>query len=1003
MTAAGVPRGRLTERFDYAVGMIRLLILVAMMCWISAVGFGQVPHEPAPPTPLQRLSYDEPFFPGAAYDANVPTPDAVLGFRLGDKPALHGQIEAVIKAIAETSPRARLFEYAKSHEGRPLWYLVIGSERNSRRLDEIKATAGQLADPRGGVGDADSIPAIAWMAYCIHGDEMSGSDAALALAHHLAAGQDQSVKDLLESVLVIIDPVMNPDGRDRCIVNVQRSRTAQPSVDDQSLIHTQEWPTGRMNHYLFDLNRDWIFCTQPETRGRVKAIGEWHPHYFMESHEQTALDTFLFMPPRAPVNPNMPPHVREWEVTFAEDQGKAFDVRGWRYYTGEWNEGWYPGYSGSWAAIRGIVDNLYEQATIVSDAVRRPEGTLETYRESVHKQLVSSMANLETLARNRAAVVRDFAASRRAAVENAGAEQRLFVLSPGAGSDGRWMRLIDLLEWQGIELRRAAADFVASGKDWLGREIRERRFPVGTVFVPERQPLRELAATLLETDPRMTAEFLTEERRELLRFGRSRLYDITGWNVAMMFGVEVSEVMAPPPGNSERLSAASLRAPADPIEPAPVAWVLAGEDDRSVAAAGRLMEAGVKVRVLDKPSTLDGSAVGRGSIVITRKDNQDFTTDLPATLGGITTQFGVRPRALTSGMGPADAPDLGGGHFVLLETPRIAVLGREPFSPYSFGEMWHLLDHEMGLRCAFLDTAQLGGMDLRRYNVLIIPDGGEDGWTDAIGDLKSWVESGGTLIAIGAAAAPLCAEKDGIGSTRLLPDVLTKLAGYRAAIVRDWLGKNVDVKPDDVWSHTAPTKLEYPWTLGDDDSPEEEEAKRRDEWRALFMPQGALLAARVDDRDWLTAGCGPVLPVLVGSGPVLIPPSGGNAPVLLGAFVPAPPKPEEPAKQAATDADNPDDEEKTKEKDSVEPPPPGWLVAPPGFELRLRMSGLLWPEAADRLAHSAYVTKESVGRGQIILFNESPTFRAASRGTTRLFMNAVVCGPGMVASTAIRP
>lgn len=986
-------------------------IVLAFSVLLAPSVCAQVPVPAAPPTPIAGLAYDAELFPDADHDPAVPTPDSVLGFRLGDRPAMHAQIRAVCEAIDGASDRVRLFEYAVSHEGRSLFFLVIGSEANLARLDEIKSQSAALADPRTiNNAEADrlieSMPAIAWMAYVIHGDEMSGSDAALAMIHHLAAARDAETTELLKNVLVIVDPLMNPDGRDRCITNVNQSRTAQPSVDDQSLIHLQPWPTGRMNHYLFDLNRDWIFCTQPETRGRVAAVTAWHPHYFMESHEMGPLDTFLFMPPRAPVNPNIPAHVRDWETAFAQDTARAFDAFGWRYYTGEWNEGWYPGYSGSWAAMRGIVDNLYEQATIVSDAVRRPEGTLETYRESVHKQLVASMSNLRTLSANRAKVLRDYVESRRRAVQ-ADDRERLFVLRSPAGNDGRLIRLLDLLHLQGIEVFRAGAEFTASGRDWLGRSFENSAIPAGSLVVPSRQPLSGLASVLFETDSRMEKSFLTEERRELLRFGRSRLYDITGWNLAMFFGIEVSEVRAALPASVQRIDPSAWPgATAGTFEPGAVAHVIDGRDDRSVPVAARLMERGVKVRVLDKPSELDGDPVERGSLFITAKDNSAFKDDLGAALRETCAAFGVSFSAVRSGLGPGDAPDMGGEHFVLLEAPRVAVLSHEPFSAYSVGELWHLLDHDLGIRAAFIDTPQASGLDLRRYNVLVIPDGGTDGWSDLIPAIRSWVESGGTLIAVGNAAAALAKEKDGIGSTRVLGDVLTKLGDYRAAIVRDYLGKNVDVNPDEVWANVAPKSITFPWTMDNEDPPSEEEAKRQDEWRALFTPQGALVAARVDDRSWLTAGCGPVLPVLVGSGPVLIPKFGGNAPLLLGVFNDAPPEPaakspgpaneisvKNPAEAAAGKSDE------TKEKE----PSPGWRTAPPGRELRLRMAGLLWPEAADRLAHSAYVTRERIGSGQVILFSESPNFRAATRGAARIFANAVVYGPGMGADAPIKP
>ena len=1012
---------------------LRTFALLSLALTTSALAQPPVPS--APPAPLAGLKYDADFFPGAHHDPNIPTPDSILNFRLGDKPVTHAQVEAVLTALA-ASPRVKLFEYAKTHEGRTLYYLAISSEANIKNLDQIKSDAAKLADPRTvPAAEADriaaSIPAIAWMAYVIHGDEMSSTDAALALAWHLASCTDDDVKAQLNELVVLIDPLMNPDGRDRCIASILQNRTVQPSTDEQSIIHSEVWPSGRMNHYLFDMNRDWIWGTQPESRGRIKAAGEWNPHYFVEGHEQGDFDTFLFMPPRAPINPNIADSIHKWAAAFADEQGKAFDAHSWRYYTGEWNEEWYPGYSGSWGALRGAIDNLYEQARIETDAVRRPEGTLESYRESVHKQLVSSLSNLSTLQKNRAAIVKDFVEEKRKAVSEAAPfGNRLFVLAGANGNGGRWERMADLLALQGIESYQLTAELKASGHDWLGREFKDRAFPPGTVVVPARQPLGRLASAILELDPRMSPEFLTEERRELLRFGQSRLYDITGWNAAMMFGIDAFEIDAALPSSARKASTQT----GDFAPPAPantIAWFADGTDDRSIALAARLMDRGIKVRCINKPTKLGGIAVPRGSIFVLKKDNQDFTGDLAATIAETTKTFSIPMHALTSGMGPGDSPDLGGQHFILLETPHIAVLTRDPFNPYTVGEVWHLIDHELGMRAAFINTQNLSGVDLRRYNVLVIPDGGADGWTDKLPAIKSWVEQGGTLIAIGSAAAPFCKEKDGIGSTRLLPDVLTKLDEFRAAIVRDWLGKNTALDPAQVWSFNPPEKLEYPWTLGDTEKLADDEAKRRDQYRDLFMPQGALLASRTDDRHWLTAGCGDILPVMYGHNPVLIPSSGGNAPILMGAFVPSTkpaPKPDDEkanAKDATLskenskdpkDVKNPTEDAGPRTKDSSsksddkdakdkkdDAPKPGWLLAPPGYELRLRMSGLLWPEAADRIAHSAYCTQERVGNGQIILFANSPTFRAATRGTTRVMSNALVLGPGMGASQPVRP
>jgi hypothetical protein len=884
--------------------------------------------------------------------------------------------------------------------------MVIASEANLSRLDSLKADLAKFADPRKVTkeeGDrlAATLPAVAWMAYTIHGDEMSGSDAALAVAYHLAASTDAEVTNLLEKLVVIMDPLMNPDGRDRFLAMQAQNRTVQPSVDDQSLLHTGVWPSGRMNHYLFDMNRDWIFATQPETRGRLRAVNEWNPHYFMESHEMDSQGTFLFLPAREAINPNEPDNVRKWQVEFAKDLATAFDARGWRYYNGEWNDDWYPGYSSSWSALRGAVANLYEQAGIGTDAVRRGEGTLESYRESVHKQLVSSMANLAFLAKNRQAVLADFLAEKRKSVgTDASIPAHTFAVLPSANAT-RQRRFLDLMALEGFDVYSAGESFTAQGKDRLGREVKDMKFPAGTLLIPARQPLARLVNAMLEFDPHTLPQFLTDERRDLLRFGRSRIYDITGWSLPMLFDVQTFDLQAGLPAEAQA-KPVSTPAPAPaPITNADtsVAYVIDGADDASVAAAGRLLERGVWVRVADKPFQFDNREFPRGSVVVEHKDNSNFAGQLTGVVSNVCAELSLTAIGVRTGYGPGDLPDLGGEHFVLLKPPRIAIFGRDPIQPYSYGAAWYLIDHVLGLRASYLDTQNLPNTDLRRYNVLVLPDGANaDSLKNGMKPLKDWITAGGTLVAIGSSAGVFASETNGLGATRQLPDVLgKKMDDFRQAVVREWEGRQTTPDPARVWAFSPPTEVIYPWLIGEsDDKDKEEDLKRRDAWRAIFMPAGVLLAGRVDDRSWLMAGCGEYVPLVYSGKTILLAPPTVLAPVRLGFFNPAPPKPPETAAPA------PSADTKEKKKDDAKPAP-GWTIAPPGFEMRLRMSGLLWPEAADRLANAAYVTRESLGAGQLILFASDPTFRGAALGTSRIFANAITMGPGMGASEPIKP
>lgn len=956
------------------------------------------------PAPVRGLAYTNEFFPGARYRAAVPTQQSILGFANGHRAASPAEITQCLRAWTEAAPdRTRLVEYARSHENRPLHYVIVTAPDNLNRVETIRAGLARLGDPRTlAAGEADKLveqsPAVAWLGFTIHGDETEGSDAALALLYHLVAAENEEVAELLKNVVVIIDPLMNPDGRERFIKMIAEHRGVSPNLDSQSLLHSGYWPRGRGNHYLFDLNRDSILGVHPETRGRLREISRWNPQLLVDAHGMGALDTHLFSPPRAPVNHNIPAERARWGALFARDQARAFDREQLLYYTGEWHEEWYPGYTDAWASYRGAIGILYEQARVAEDGVRRPEGRILSYRESLRHHVIGAMANLTTLSRNRQQLLNYFLDSRRSAIASDGPyANRLFAILPAA-NQARLRDLASLLQMQGIELFQAGANFTASlATDQLGRIRKEASVPAGTLLVPTRQPLGRLAAGILEFDPRMPDGVLDEERREVLRTGRSRIYDITAWNLTMLFGLEAwtlsqgLPVDVKPWTNGASNAAGIVSGPRDAV-----GWVVDGADDRSVAAAARLMERGVEVRVAEKPLQFGGRDYSRGSVVVSRLDNRDFAGDLRQVVAEIATALEIAATGIESGLGEGDFPDLGGRRLQRLQPPRIALFSRGGFSSYDFGSTWYVLDKHLGVRHSHIEE---GRADLSRYNVVVAPERSGDLPSPAVAALKDWVKAGGTLIAVGNATTSFTPEKAEFSKVRQLPDVLDKLPEYELAVLREWVawkGKLPDEK--DLWSHTANPGLKYPWPSGGG-LPDEKELKARDAWQRLFMPEGTFLAGRTDTNHWLTAGCGEWLPLLVGTDPVLMSAGGVETAVRYGYWTaaetnqPAPP----------TEKGDSSKTEPGGKPDSKSVPRIGWCAPPEGAQLHLRMSGLLWPEAAQRLANAAAVTREPLGRGQVILFAAPPTFRASSRGTMRIFMNALIHGPGFGAAHPINP
>lgn len=963
--------------------MKRILHLLAITCLLV------VPLVAQDPPGLEGLTYDVPFFPGARYDASIPTPESLLGFPVGQRTATPQQIADAVVAWSKASNRTKLVEYARTWENRPLYYVAISSPDNITKLDEIRAGMQRLADSRGlsaAEGDrlVNELPAVAWMAYSIHGNETSGGDAALALIYHLVASTDADVASMLAEMVIIVDPLMNPDGRHRFSNQTTEDRGAFPNVDDQALLHSGFWPFGRTNHYFFDLNRDWILGINPESRGRIKAAGEWHPLYFLDAHEMGAQDTFLFSPAREPINANFPESTRKWKEAFAKRKAGDLDRMGWLYYTGEWNDNWYPGYSDAWAQMRGSIGFLYEQARVAEDGVRRPNGTILSYRESVHHQLLSSWTDIQSLHENAKQIKSDFLAHRRSVVsEKSPYANRTFAVLP-TKNQARIDQLVDLLELQGIEAYRADRDIAVKGAvDQLGRSGTITTLPAGTLLIPNRQPEANLVATMFEFDPRMADQALTKERKEILARGQSTMYDATAWNLTMMYGLDAVTVPAEITAGTSRVAPRANPA-ATKLSGDAVAWAIDGASDASVSAAAKLMQRSVNVRVSTREVELGDLRLSRGSLFVTKADNGLFRGDLAKAVADAAAEAGTTAFAVTTGWGDGDRPDLGGEHFVHVYEPKIAILSRGTFSSYDVGTIWYTLDRKIGIPSSRLDVKFVQFTDLRRYNVLIVPDwyfGSLDAGT--LGAIGKWVEGGGTLVAFGSAAAELTKKEGGLSVVRQLPDVLDDLNPYRLTILREWMAKQ-EMKPGaaQLWSHSVDPGLTYPWNPAEGkkiDSADKDELKRRDDWQRLFMPQGAFLAARVDQEHWLTFGTGEILPILHADGPVLMSKQGSQAPVRFGVY----------------EADG------AKSSDKVHMA--GWSMLPDNQKLLLRMSGLLWPEAAHRIANSAWVTRESKGSGQIILMAGAPAFRGTTLGTMRIFANAVVYGPGFGAEPVIEP
>lgn len=926
------------------------------------------------PTSYSKDLYQIPILDGT-YTDDITHPDEFLGFGIGERVAAPWQITSALKTWSAQSGRIKVVEYARTHENRPLHAVFISSPDNINNLDAIKKSISALADARSTSDrDAKSIiddmPAVAWMAYSIHGNETSGADGALAAIYHLIASTDDDVINMLDKMVIIVDPLMNPDGRARFTKSLEQYRGTAPNYDDQSLLHTGDWPYGRTNHYYFDLNRDWFYLTQPETKGRVKLINEWRPQILVDGHEMGPQDTFMTGPPREPINKNIDTDLIKWGNVFAQDQGSAFDERNWRFYTGEWHEDLYPGYS-FYVQFRGTLGILYEQSRMAEDGVRRPEGTIQSYKESVHHQFVSTMANLKSLLMNSKAMYKDYWDGRKYNVsKDSKYANQTFVVLP-TKNNGRLNTLAEKLKLQDIELFESLKDIkVENATLQSGQLVENYTIPAGSMIIPNRQPEAPLIAAILEFDADIDKDVLVEERQKSLKNGSSVMYDTTAFNFTMMYGLNAVTVDKHLDSNLKLWKPSSV---ISEVNSDAVIWATDGDDDRSVAFAARLMEQDVEVRIIDKRSTLSNHTLSRGSVAVLSMDNPEIS-NLNTLVKEVSEELNIPIVSIESGFGAEELPDWGGRHFRLLEKPQIAMLSHEGFNSYDVGVSWWSLDHHLGIRHSLINASLASYGDLRRYNTIIVPSGRAiDEYT--VNTLLDWVSQGGTLIAHNRSTRFLTSEY-GIGSVKQLQNTFDESEKYNFDLLREIYSQYEDVNKNKSNNNIVDFEISYPWEELDG-TLSEVELKSRDKWQSIFMPSGAIVAGRIDNEHWLTFGTSNTIPVLYSNLPILMTGSNADAAVRIGQMIPN---------------DNIDTSRVLN-----------WSSVPAGNDLNVRMSGLVWPEASQRIANSAYLTRERIGDGQVILFSGEPNFRGATLGTNRLWLNAIVYGPGLGARPKISP
>jgi len=666
------------------------------------------------------------------YDSSVPTPEEVISMVPGEWHVRHDQLVKYMHALAESSDRISIKEFGRTYENRSLLYLTVTSPSNHSNIEQIKKNHVALTDPAQSDNlNTEEMPIVLYMGYSIHGNEPSGSNAALLFAYHLAAAQGSEIEQTLENTVILLDPSLNPDGLNRFADWVNTHKSKNLVADPNNMEQNEEWPGGRTNHYWFDLNRDWMLVQHPESQGRIKNFHEWKPNILTDHHEMGTNSTFFFQPGiQSRTHPLTPEQNQNLTKAIAEYHAEFFDEDQRLYYSQESFDDFYYGKGSTYPDINGSIGILFEQASSRGHAQESIHGVLK-FPFTVKNQFTSSLSTIEAAQNLRVEILnyqRQF--FKDAATEASRSDIKGFVYGE-ASDQGRTYHFTELLRRHNIKVYRLAETLEADGKT----------FESGSSY-------------LVPTDQKQFRfiEALFERRTT---FPDSLFYDVSTWTMPDAFNLPFAEL------GSREFNRNLLGTEVQGLPEFPDGVVVGGKSDYAYIfewdeyyaprALYRMLNQGIRAKVAAEPFTAvvaDGAKeFDYGSIMVPLGPQKIDHDKIHKLARRAAQEDGITVYAVSSGLTP-EGIDLGSNTFENLETPEVAILAGDGTSSYEVGEAWHLLDQRYNMTPTLLTKDRLSFADISRYNVLIMVSGGYgDLSKQTVDKIKSWVRGGGTLIA----------------------------------------------------------------------------------------------------------------------------------------------------------------------------------------------------------------------------------------------------------------